>query len=79
VHEKNRNTTARRFVDLSYVILVVAVLIALVFIVLLSRENLKQRRVQAQLNPDSPLRWERYQGHLKLKRVISCRVLRGLV
>jgi len=49
VHEKNRNTTARRFVDLSYVILVVAVLIALVFIVLLSRENLKQRRVQAQL------------------------------
>jgi hypothetical protein len=49
VHEKNRNTAARRFVDLSYVILVVAVLIALVFIVLLSRENLKQRRVQAQL------------------------------
>ena len=49
MHEKNRNTTARRFVDLSYVILVVAVLIALVFIVLLSSENLKQRRVQAQL------------------------------
>ena len=49
MHEKNRNTAARRFVDLSYVILVVAVLIALVFIVLLSRENLKQRRVQAQL------------------------------
>jgi hypothetical protein len=49
VHEKNRNSPAHRFVDLSYGILVVAVLIALVFIVLLSRENLKQREVQAQL------------------------------
>jgi hypothetical protein len=47
--QSNRNSSARRFVDLSYVILVVAVLIALVFIVLLSRENLRQRRVQAQL------------------------------
>jgi hypothetical protein len=49
VLEKNRNSPARRFVDLSYGILIVAVLIALVFIVLLSRENLKQRKVQAQL------------------------------
>jgi len=36
-------------VDLSHVVLVAAVLTALVFIVLLSRENLKQRQVQAQL------------------------------
>ena len=49
MHEKNTNGPARRFVDLSYGILIVAVLIALVFIVLLSRENLKQRKAQAQL------------------------------
>lgn len=49
MHEKNSNSPARRVVDFSHGILVVAVLIALVFIVLLSRENLKQRKVQAQL------------------------------
>lgn len=49
MHEKKRNNPARRLVDLSYGVLVVAVVIALVFIVLLSKENLKQRKVQAQL------------------------------
>jgi hypothetical protein len=49
VHEKIRNSPAYRRVDLSYGILIVAVVTALVFIVLLSRDNLKQRKIQAQL------------------------------
>ena len=49
MHEKIRNSPAYRRVDLSYGILIVAVVTALVFIVLLSRDNLKQRKIQAQL------------------------------
>jgi hypothetical protein len=49
VHGKNHESPVYRRVDLAYGVLIVTVLIALVFIVLLSRENLKQRKVQAHL------------------------------
>jgi len=49
VLQTNRNSPHHHSTDFSYWVLVVTVVIALVFVVLLSRDNLKQRRAQIQL------------------------------